>query len=786
MEEQKNTKSKAKRKRRLAMMKKKDMRNDEILFPLLLASFCSKPHVEKALIKKCLNKILLSIPQLHLPPILALLPSLLNSDCAEIVCKCLDIIGAASLAMLEMSEQIALEDEIVKRLIALVRNSKREIAISACNAVLDLSAASAGTQRLLKFGAIENFILCLAQGFKSQAETVGTAANMTLLKEDDHSILLLQGATALINSSSIEQLRLIPTDICETFLLHLRRLLGAVHKKRLHSTSSTCDKRNDFFAGNIRVHNLVESVFMLSFNCGLPSESIYLEHVNRGIFGSGKASIELFLSEVWEVCPKLLRNASTDSSSEDGIFNPFLQYHRLKEAIPSGLPSMLKCFTSCPAIVADELDILHVIEEIKSHLGYPIIYNQDIRVVKTQSGEQELHYFQEQPESRCSISPHIFSINDILECEEAFKNGYSIALRGMEFRSRTIAVIADELASFFGQPSAGVNMYLTPSDSQGLARHSDDHCVFVCQLIGAKRWKVYPRPDSKLPRLYESCYSLHDLEDESREGHEQQQFVLKEGDILYIPRGFPHEAITDVDDDDNVATAKFSLHMTLAIEIEPPFEWEGFMHAALYSWDSKQRALLHKSADSVQRNLHLLSMRLLHIAIKLIGYLDPAFQKACLVDAMPFSSDTTREWLQKNQRKTFGYLINRIISESKFSDAVSHLEATLLKNEDPLEHLRWMKYFTREAEEIESLSNLCIPSADSRYLFDLLIHHKDIAEVAFIQVRSRFCHEVEFRDVELHYRVLLEKYRKVRKQYANGMLSLHSALSNEPESLFSS
>lgn len=200
------------------------------------------------------------------------------------------------------------------------------------------------------------------------------------------------------------------------------------------------------------------------------------------------------------------------------------------------------------------------------------------------------------------------------------------------------------------------------------------------------------------------------------------------------------------------------------------------MHAALFSWDSKQR-LQYKSEDSIQRNLHLLSMRLLHIAIKLIGNIDPAFQKACLVDAMPFSSDTTREWLQKNQRKTFGCLINRIISESKFPDAVSHLEATLLKNEDPLEHVRWMKYLTLEAEEIESLSNL---SADSRCLFDLLIHHKDIAEAAFIQVRSRFCHEVEFRDVELHYRMLLDKYRKVRKQYANGMLSLHSALSNEP------
>lgn len=69
-----------------------------------------------------------------------------------------EIVGAASLASFEMSEQIAAEDEIVTRLISLLRNSEREIAIAACNAVLDLSVASVGRQRLLEFGATENFM----------------------------------------------------------------------------------------------------------------------------------------------------------------------------------------------------------------------------------------------------------------------------------------------------------------------------------------------------------------------------------------------------------------------------------------------------------------------------------------------------------------------------------------------------------------------------------------------------------------------------------------------------
>ncbi|KAI3446635.1 hypothetical protein Pfo_003300 [Paulownia fortunei] len=737
------------RKRRI-MKKKRNKQHQKTLFPLLLAALCSKSHIRRALIKKCLNKLVLYLPHVDLYPILSLLPSLLKFNCAEIVCRSAEIIGAASLASFEMNEKIALEDEIVKDLVSLLGSSKREIATAACNAILDLSTTSVGRQRLLEFTAIENLILRFIQEYKSPAATVFLAADMTLLEEDEYPILLLQGAIALINSCTIEQLQHIPMELSENFSVLLKRLWGQAHKQRLCGTSSRCDQGNEFCISNIRTNHLVESIFRLSLNYDLHPGPIDFEHVKKSIFELGEASIEPFLSEIWETSPMLIRNASKAPLGQD-------------------------------AIASDELDILHVIKEIKNHLGCPIIYHQDIRVVKTQRGERELHYFQEQSDSSCSLAPHILSINDILKCEKAFKEGYSIALRGLEFRYQTIAAIADGLASLFGQPSAGVNMYLTPSNSQGLARHSDDHCVFVCQLIGVKRWTIFPRSDIQLPRLYEPCESLHDLEDESRKFDGCQKFLLKEGDVLYIPRGFPHEAITDVDDNENVNnTTGFSLHLTLAIEIEPPFEWEGFMQVALYCWDKKQKSLEYKSGDSVPWSLHLVSVRLLHIAIKLIGNLDPVFQKACLVGAMPLSSDR-RDWLYINQRTTFRYLISRITSESKFLCSVEHLKAALQKNEDPFEHVRWMKSLNVEGEERERSQSLSISSADGRYLLDILIQHRETAEATFTQVKSMFCHEVEFQDVEQHYQLLLENYRKVRKQYANGMLSLHSALHNEHE-----
>ncbi|KAK4392599.1 Bifunctional lysine-specific demethylase and histidyl-hydroxylase NO66 [Sesamum angolense] len=807
--------------------KKRFRQHETTLFPLLLAALCSNCHNRRALIKKCLNRVLLSLPHLDLSPILSLLPALLKFNCAGIVCKSLEIIGAASLASIVMNEKIAEEGEIMKGLISLLGSSKRGTAMAACNALLDLSTTSSGRQRLVEFSAIENLLanawislrplvsklMCEAvfvfmritccmfvsgvmtdhginMESKSSSATISPAAEMTLSEEDEYSILLVEGATTLINSCIIEQLQHIPTQLSERFLVLLKSLWRQAREQRFFSSSATRDQGNKFCASNVKTSSIAECIFRLSINYSPQPGPMDFKPVKKSIFNLGEASFEQFLLETWEVSPMLVRNPSNASLLQDSIFSPFIQYLGSKEAIPTFLPSLLRSIISCPAIASDELDILHVIKEINNHLGCPIIYHQDIRVVKTQSGERELHYFQEQSGSSCSLAPHTLSIDDILKCEVAFQEGYSIALRGMEFRYESIAAIADGLASLFGQPSAGVNMYLTPSNSQGLARHSDDHCVFVCQLIGAKRWTIFPRPDIRLPRLYEPCDSLHDLQDESCKVDECQHFLLKEGDVLYIPRGFPHEARTGIDDDQNInGTTGFSLHLTLAIEIEPPFEarcfdfdgfcdrWEGFMQVALYCWDKKQKVLPYKSDDSVPWSLHLLSVKLLHIAIKLIGNHDPGFQKACLVGAIH-----SKDCLFNNQMMIFWDLISRITSDSKFSDAVEHLEAAIHKNEDPLEHVRWMKHLNEEGEEVERSQSLSISSADSWCLPDLLIpHNRDTAKAAFVHVKSKFCREVEFQDAEQYYKMLLEKYRKVRKQYSNSMLSLHSALHDEYE-----
>ena len=100
----------------------------------------------------------------------------------------------------------------------------------------------------------------------------------------------------------------------------------------------------------------------------------------------------------------------------------------------------------------------------------------------------------------------------------------------------------------------GANAYLTPpNSSQGFAPHYDDIDAYCLQLQGSKRWKVY-EPTVKLPRTSSEDFTAADLE-----GMEPfLDVTLEEGDLLYMPRGWIHQACTLRDN------SKHSLHLTVS------------------------------------------------------------------------------------------------------------------------------------------------------------------------------------------------------------------------------
>ncbi|KAL9189835.1 hypothetical protein ACHAXT_009510 [Thalassiosira profunda] len=89
----------------------------------------------------------------------------------------------------------------------------------------------------------------------------------------------------------------------------------------------------------------------------------------------------------------------------------------------------------------------------------------------------------------------------------------------------------------------GSNAYLTPLHSQGFAPHYDDVDVFILQLEGFKRWRVHAPFNKRetLPRESSRDYSQKEVEEG---GEEILDVVLGPGDVLYLPRGWIHQAET--------------------------------------------------------------------------------------------------------------------------------------------------------------------------------------------------------------------------------------------------
>jgi ribosomal protein L16 Arg81 hydroxylase len=141
--------------------------------------------------------------------------------------------------------------------------------------------------------------------------------------------------------------------------------------------------------------------------------------------------------------------------------------------------------------------------------------------------------------------------------------GATLVLQALHLHHHPAALYCRGLEIALGWP-VQANAYCTPAASQGFAVHHDTHDVFVLQVSGRKRWRIYapvvelPGKDQRWKPAAAGAVGapLHDL-------------TLRTGDTLYIPRGWPHEA---------AAADTASLHVTVGLH--PPTRLDA-MRAAL-------------------------------------------------------------------------------------------------------------------------------------------------------------------------------------------------------------
>jgi mannose-6-phosphate isomerase-like protein (cupin superfamily) len=111
-----------------------------------------------------------------------------------------------------------------------------------------------------------------------------------------------------------------------------------------------------------------------------------------------------------------------------------------------------------------------------------------------------------------------------------FGEGATIVFQGLHRYWPPLTDLVRALELELGHPCQA-NAYLTPPDSQGFARHTDTHDVFVFQTHGRKVWTIV-------------------------DGGVERDLELTPGLSVYLPTGTPHSARSEADP---------SLHVTVGI-----------------------------------------------------------------------------------------------------------------------------------------------------------------------------------------------------------------------------
>ena len=193
--------------------------------------------------------------------------------------------------------------------------------------------------------------------------------------------------------------------------------------------------------------------------------------------------------------------------------------------------------------------------------------------------------------------PGSFSRTAVVErVAQEFERGATLVLQGLHHHWHAAALFCRELEMYLECP-VQANAYHTPASAQGFAVHHDTHDVFVLQVAGRKRWRVY-EPLLELPLKSQRWSSQR-----GEVGEPALDFVLEGGDTLYLPRGWPHEASTSDTD---------SLHLTVGLH--PPSRLDAL------------RAILASCGDDVEFRRSVARDGTLpgHLLERLVERLEPA------------------------------------------------------------------------------------------------------------------------------------------------------------------
>lgn len=185
----------------------------------------------------------------------------------------------------------------------------------------------------------------------------------------------------------------------------------------------------------------------------------------------------------------------------------------------------------------DYFQSLLSLEEVECVIATPNLRHPEIRMVNADR----------------TVAPEEYTargdVLDVSKLYQLFGDGSSILLSQLDARVPQLAAFCGAMQREFGARFQA-NVYLTPGNAKAFKPHYDSHDVFVLQVANSKHWKIYRAPVTLPLREQAFDSSVHEA------GATTLEFDLHAGDMVYIPRGFVHDARSH---------GETSLHITIGV-----------------------------------------------------------------------------------------------------------------------------------------------------------------------------------------------------------------------------
>ena len=227
----------------------------------------------------------------------------------------------------------------------------------------------------------------------------------------------------------------------------------------------------------------------------------------------------------------------------------------------------------------------------------------------------------------------------VSELYDAHRRGSTIRVNRVHRYWKPLRELCRSLEQSFSFP-VRANLYCTPASAARSRRHYDTHDVLVLQISGRKSWRIFPPliqlPLATVPPLpfEERTEMLKYARGGPRKGRASitdaesgepiSEVTLEAGDLLYMPRGFLHEAWT---------TDEASTHVTIGLHV---VRW----------------------------------LDLLSVALAQVGNRDVRFRQA-----LPVGTN-----VRERMDELFSSLVNVFGREARFKDAAEELSDSFVKS----------------------------------------------------------------------------------------------------------